>query len=90
MKKIKNKKGKSFIILQLYSSVMFDKYTPYLNFSYWRKVLPDSDQKVDDTWLSFEDALNYIETFSDYTLFQIVEGKNIHGNSLILLLYVHK
>lgn len=88
--KDENKKGKSFTILQLYASVMFDKYTPYLDFSYWRKVLPDYDQKTDDKWLSFEDALNYIEMFSDYTLFQIVEGKNIHGNSLILLLYVHK
>lgn len=90
--KIIDKKGKEFITINSSISILYDDTSPGLLVKYWRKLIPKEEFKQfeeNESFLSFEDMLNYIEKYTDYTLFQVIPFTNSVGNK-IKMIYMHK
>lgn len=92
--KIIDKKGKDFIVLTNWISILYDDTSPSLQIKNWKRLIPEEEFKQfeeDEAFLSFEDMLNYIEKYTDYTLFQIIPFENRVTNTYkIKMIYIHK
>lgn len=92
--KIIDKEGKDFIVITNWIAILYDDTSPALQVKNWKRLIPEEEFKQfeeDEAFLSFEDMLNYIEKYTDYTLFQIIPFENrVTDTHKIKMIYMHK
>lgn len=85
-------RGKEFVTIDNWIGILYNDLSPSLQVKNWKKLIPKEEFEQfeeDEVFLSFEDMLNYIEKYTDYTLFQIIPYKDSFGNK-IKMIYMHK
>lgn len=84
---------KEFITVDTWYSALYDEFSSSLNVKYWERLIPQEEFAEFgeyESFINFEEMLNYIEKYTPYTLFTMIPYKTGSGYNKIKLIYVKK
>ena len=85
---------REFKCVDTWFAALYEQNSKTLNVQYWKDLFDeetfnDFEFEEDETFIDFEDMLNFIEKYSNYSLFQMIPYHNAMYNK-IKLIYIHK
>ena len=87
-------KLREFKCVDTYFAALYEENSTALDVKYWKDLFDEEtfnsfEFEEDETFINFEYMLNFVEEYSNYSLFQIIPYKNVMYNK-IKLIYVKK